>query len=214
MISERLKTLSSLVPPARSLADVGCDHGYLLIEVFQKYGLDYAIAIDNKEKPLKRAHDNLSKYPFIPNIRFSLSDGLQDLKEEVEAVVIAGMGGMLIIDILRNGLNRHLQAKYILQANRNHYELRKFLYEYSMEIVSEKIIFEDGQYYEIIVAKRTTERLNYREEDFIFGPILRKERPKVFIQKLKADLKKLEGINHPSINQKIIKIKEILDEGK
>ena len=38
MISERIKTLAALVPPAKSLADVGCDHGYLLVEAFQKYG--------------------------------------------------------------------------------------------------------------------------------------------------------------------------------
>ena len=53
MISERIKTLAALVPPAKSLADVGCDHGYLLVEAFQKHGLDYAVAIDNKELPLK-----------------------------------------------------------------------------------------------------------------------------------------------------------------
>ena len=81
MISERLKFIASLIPPAKTLADVGCDHGLLIIEAFEKYGLEYAVAIDNKEQPLKSAHENIKKHPFFPKVRFSLSDGLADLKE-------------------------------------------------------------------------------------------------------------------------------------
>lgn len=214
MISERLKTIASLVPPAKSLADVGCDHGYLLIEVFQKYGLNYAVAIDNKELPLKNAYDNLKSFPFFSKVRFSLSAGLEDLKEEVEAIVIAGMGGTLITKILKTGLPKHPHAKYILQANRNLYELRKFLYEEKMEIVSEKIIFEDGQYYEIIVSKAAREPLFYTEADLIFGPILRRTQPPLFQEKLKAELKRLSEIKHPDVLAKIKRIEAELYENK
>ncbi|HHX80935.1 MAG TPA: SAM-dependent methyltransferase [Acholeplasmataceae bacterium] len=214
MISERIKTLAALVPPAKSLADVGCDHGYLLVEAFQKYGLDYAVAIDNKELPLKNARDNLKRYPFFSQIRFSLSDGLEDLKEEVEAIVIAGMGGILITQILKEGLTKHREAKYIFQANRNLYELRRFLYEEKMEIASEKIIFEDGQYYEIIVSKAAKKPLVYTEADLIFGPVLRRTKPPLFLEKLKAEILRISEIDHPDIKMKIKRIEEELYENK
>ncbi|MDD4001017.1 MAG: class I SAM-dependent methyltransferase [Bacilli bacterium] len=214
MVSKRIKILASLIPPARSLADIGCDHGYLLIEAFEKQQLDYAVAIDNKEKPLQKAVDNLSKYPFFPKIRFSLSNGLEELKENVEAIVIAGMGGMLIIEILKKGLKDHEQAKFILQANRNHYQLRKYLFEAMMKITAEKIIYEDGQYYEIIVCEHAQEQFRYTEEDLIFGPILRKEQPVLFLQKLETELKKYEELNHQSLNKKINQIKELLNENQ
>lgn len=212
MISERLKILASLIPPAKSLADVGCDHGLLIIEAFEKYDLEYAVAIDNKEKPLKKAYDNLKVYPFFPKVRFSLSDGLEDLKEKVEAIVIAGMGGFLITEILKAGLDKHRGAKFILQANRNLYELRKFLFEANMDIVSEKIIFEDGQFYEIIVSKTARKPLFYTEDDLFFGPILRKEKPALFIQKWEEEIKKYAGIDHENVKNKIKKIKEQLHE--
>lgn len=215
MISERLKFIASLIPPAKTLADVGCDHGLLIIEAFEKYGLEYAVAIDNKEQPLKSAHENIKKHPFFPKVRFSLSDGLADLKEgEAEAIVIAGIGGILMTEILKKGLERHRKAKFILQANRNLFELRKFLYDARMEIASERIIFEDGQYYEIIVSRAARKPLNYTEEDLIFGPVLRRERHPLFIRKLEEELKRYQEIGYENVREKIERIKEQLYENQ
>lgn len=213
MISERLKLIASLIPPAKRVADVGCDHGYLLWEAFEKHGLEYAVAIDNKEGPLRAAMNNLKGRPFFKNIRFSLSDGLADLKEgEVEGVVIAGMGGITITEILAKGLDKHRGLKYILQANKNLYELRKFLYEAGMEIASEKIIFEDGQYYEIIVSETAKKPLHYDDDDLLFGPVLRKEKPELFLKKLREELDRYQKIGDGFVHEKIEKIKEQLNE--
>ena len=91
MISKRIKVVCSHIEPYKIIADVGCDHGYLIKEAFDKYNIEFAYAIDNKIGPLESAKNNLMDYK---NVEFSLSDGLTDLKEDVEVVVIAGMGGM------------------------------------------------------------------------------------------------------------------------
>jgi tRNA (adenine22-N1)-methyltransferase len=83
-----------------------------------------------------------------------------------------------------------------------------------MEIASEKIIFEDGQYYEIIVSRAARKPLNYTEEDLIFGPVLRRERHPLFIRKLEEELKRYQEIGYENVREKIERIKEQLYENQ
>lgn len=212
MISKRLQVIASLIPPAKTIADIGCDHGYVIKEAFEKYNIEKAIAIDNKEKPLLRAKANLSSSPYLKQIRFSKSSGLEDLREKVDAIIIAGLGGILIEEILKVGLKYHFQAKLILQANRNTADLRRFLWNQNYKLTSEKLVYEDGIYYEIMVAEKGEGKEDYNENDFLFGPILRKERSVLFLEKLKKDLHAWEAIPKKSkiVEERIEKIKEEL----
>lgn len=179
MISARIKTLSSYIKPYKIIADVGCDHGYLIKEAIDNCDVSMAFAIDNKIGPLNSAKRNLNDYS---NVVFSLSDGLDSLDESVELVVIAGMGGLLIKDIIKRNMDKINNVKrFVLQANKNEYELREFMISNNYYIAFENIIYEDDKYYEIIVFEKGN--VSYSLEELYFGPILLKEKNDVFISK-------------------------------
>jgi tRNA (adenine22-N1)-methyltransferase len=212
MISRRLQTIASFIPEAKTIADIGTDHGYLIIEAFQNCSITKAYAIDNKEFPLNNAKKNIENYPFYKDVNFLISDGLSELKDEVDAIIISGMGGILIKDILINGINNHKKSKLILQANRNCYDLRKYLSDNSYKIIDEAVLKDEKKFYEIIVANHSDEFVSYTEADLLFGPILRRKKSKEFIEKLKDDLRilnKIENKNDEILN-KIDKIMECL----
>ena len=96
----RIKNVAKYIKPYKKIADVGCDHGYLIVEAFENYNIDYAIAIDNKSKPLERCNYNLKEKPYYSHVRFSLSSGINDIDSDTEVIIMAGMGGLLIKDLL------------------------------------------------------------------------------------------------------------------
>ena len=101
MLSNRLKTVASFITPYKKIADIGCDHGYLIQYAFENLNIESAQAIDNKPGPLESAKKNNIK--FKKRIIFSLSSGLDDLNEEIEVIIMAGMGGTLISNLLAFG---------------------------------------------------------------------------------------------------------------
>ena len=100
-ISRRLKTVAGLVGLDMVLADVGCDHGYIPIYLMQKRQIPKAIAMDVNEGPLLRAKEHIQEWGLEEYIETRLSDGVKALQPgEVQSIVIAGMGGRLILKIL------------------------------------------------------------------------------------------------------------------
>jgi tRNA (adenine22-N1)-methyltransferase len=165
------------------LADVGCDHGYLAIEALKK-GVPFVQLIDNKEGPLNVAISNLKKYNYCLKSKFTLSSGLLDLDQKVTCVAILGMGGELISQILEDGkIKSNNVEKFILEANTKISFLREYLFNNNYEIISEKIVKENNKYYELILCKKTNESIKYDIYDLMFGPVLRKEKSPLFIEK-------------------------------
>lgn len=212
MISNRLKEIAKYLKSAKILADVGCDHGYLIIEGFLNYSLEYAYAIDNKEGPLNNAIKNIKEYDFKNKVEFLLSDGLEKLTQEVDTVVFAGMGGLLINNLLKKDFKKLKNARIIIQANRNSKEVREFLTSKQYEIVNESIIYEDNFFYEIIIFEKTNKILSYFEDELLYGPILLKNKDNLLKEKLLFELSLYEHITKKpqKIIKKIKKIKELL----
>lgn len=212
MISQRLQAIASFLPPAKTIADVGCDHGFLIIEGFLKHHLEKAIAIDNKPMPLAQAKNNLLGYDFFDRVDFILSDGLENLTSEVDAIILAGMGGMTVIEILSKNFSKIGKSRLIIQANRDVLEVRKFLAEGGYTILDEKVIFEDRKFYEICVFEKSPQPVVYTENELHFGPVLLQKRDDVFLSKLRNDLRILTAMKFQTEeNQRRIKnIKEIL----
>lgn len=211
MFSKRIECIASKVPFGSNLADVGCDHGYLIIEAYLNKKIKKAIAIDNKKGPLDSARNNISKYL---DVRYSLSSGINDIDDDTNSIVIAGMGGLLINSILEEGmkLNKvNSNQTFILEPNRNCYEVRKFLMENGFEIFDEEVVYDQKKYYEIIVCKKINKKIILTDDELLFGPILLNNKTEVFRNKYVEEVEKLRKIcnDQEIIKQKIERIEKV-----
>ncbi len=130
-------------------ADVGCDHGYVSIFLVQSGIAKRAIAMDVRKGPLAGAQRNIRDYGLEYAIETRLSDGLKGLSEgETGGLVIAGMGGKLMIRILQEGDPVRLGIrKAILQPQSDIDEFRAYIRNSGFHILDEKIIYDEGKYY-------------------------------------------------------------------
>ncbi len=203
----RLQTIANYIESDDYLADIGCDHGYLGIIALNK-GVKNIQLIDNKQGPLDSAMRNLKKYQLNDNnVIFTLSSGLDKLSENVSTVVMAGMGGYLIIKLLEENLIKAKKLnKIIIQANSEISNVRKFLDDNKFKIISESIVCDKHKFYEIIVCKYDNEYENHLSEDEIFfGPFLLIDCSETFLNKWKEYVIKLENIKKVQ-NKDIISI--------
>ena len=148
-LSKRMNAVANMVTPGNVLADVGTDHGYVPIALVQQNRIPRAIAMDINKGPLQRAQEHISMCQLEDYIETRLSDGVEALAEnEAESILIAGMGGDLVIHIINNGIDICRQAKeLILQPQSELGRVRQFLREHSFQIIDEDMIIEDGKYY-------------------------------------------------------------------
>lgn len=210
-IDNRLKDIASMIDKCHSIADIGTDHGYLPIFLIQNNIIDRAYACDIAINPLKKAQANIKKYQLDDKIKTVLSNGLENVYQDVDYVIIAGMGANLIIDILKN--KKKAYPYMILQANLNNELLRRYLSENNYTIIDEKISYVNKKYYEIIKVRNGYEKLN--DLQIKYGPINLLKKSKLFIEKWQATLNKYKNIilnfkgNSNDLNKLLINIKEI-----
>ncbi|MBQ7901758.1 MAG: SAM-dependent methyltransferase [Clostridia bacterium] len=150
----RLKLIADLVPKCGTVADVGTDHGYIPIYCTEHGICEKAIAMDVNEQPLDRADINIKKYGLSDKIQTRLSDGLQNLQPgEADAIVIAGMGGQLIANIIEAGKSAiTVGTRLILQPMIAARELRQYLFDNGFEITDEYVSREENKFYNIMVV--------------------------------------------------------------
>ena len=144
-----MKAVASMVTPGNVLADVGTDHGYVPISLVQRKKIQKAIAMDINKGPLQRAKEHIAECQLEEFIETRLSDGVNKLEVgEVDSILIAGMGGELVIHILSEGMEVCRSVKeLVLQPQSELGKVRKFLRENNFEIVDEDMVIEDGKYY-------------------------------------------------------------------
>ena len=194
MLTLRLNAILNYIDSSDTVADIGTDHGYLLEACLLK-GVKFVQGVENKEGPYLRAKTNLIEYLNNGKAILSLSDGLSFLDSRIDTAVIAGMGGELIRDIIDASLPTAKQLKkLVLEPNIKSYELRKYLSDYKFEIVDEDVVFDKEKYYEIIVVKYNEFTAKLTDKECLFGPVLLKKRPKMFINKWTDRVKQLRLI--------------------
>lgn len=149
ILSDRLESIISLVSKGKNIADIGCDHGFIAIELVRRRICPKVIASDLREGPLEKARINVKNAGLEDSITFRVSDGFEGYDAgEVQSAVIAGMGGMLIRDILTKGLDKvSCMDDLIVQPQSNIPEFRCFLRASGYEIIRNEIVREDGKYY-------------------------------------------------------------------
>ena len=128
-LSKRLASVVSLVREGALVADVGTDHGYVPIYLAQTGVSRHIIAMDVNPGPLMRASEHIGEHGLGDMIETRLSDGLKGLKEgEADTMIAAGMGGGLVIRILRESseIVRGIQ-EFILQPQSEIHKVRDYL---------------------------------------------------------------------------------------
>lgn len=201
-LSKRMTAIAEMVPKCGVVADVGCDHGFVSIYLIQNAVAQKVIAMDVNKGPLERAREHVKERCLQGYIELRLSDGLEQVAKEdqVDAVVIAGMGGVLMTRILQDALiERGLYIPHlILQPQSDPALLRSFLRGHDYAIVEEKMICEDAKYYQMLHAVYQGTWLPEAEYESelsdAFGPLLLKERNPVLLQFLQKEIAKFENI--------------------
>ncbi len=165
-LSKRLQMNVSLVPEGSCVADIGCDHGYAAIWLVKNEKAKRVIAMDVNQGPLERAKEHVTEYGLADVIECRLSNGAEKLVPgEVDTLMIAGMGGPLMIRILMEGKPVLEKIRtLVLQPQSEIGEVRKFLCRNGFEIEEEKACVEEGKYYFAMRAVYTGKVKSLEEE--------------------------------------------------
>lgn len=182
----RLKTILSELENCKTFADVGCDHGYVANQMLLSGKCDYAIVTDVSATCLKKAETLLSKKhkgKFDALVR----DGLKGVPK-VDQVLIAGMGGELICDIISNA--DFLPETFVLQPMKNAEKVRELLIKSGYRLIKD-YTFKDEKYYDLIVCKRGEDF--YTQDEIVFGRDNLKQKGFAFKEQLSKKLSVLKS---------------------
>lgn len=190
-INDRLKTIGDLVSANSFCLDVGCDHAFLCIYLVKKNKNIKAIASDVLEGPLKHARENIKKEGLEKQIEVRLGDGLDTYSDDVDTVIISGMGGRNMIGIFKNNLKVLKKIDTIIVSPNNYQEdVKRFLCK-SGFIISEEVMVKEKKFiYQII--KFTKGKKRYSKRDYFFGPKFLEKKDKLFKEYYERELKSRE----------------------
>lgn len=193
-LDQRLQTIAGYVLPGQVAADIGADHNYLACYLGEEKICPRLIAGEKGLEPWRQAVENVNQRDLVAVVDTRLGDGLSILQPgEAATIIIAGMGGALIRNILAAGWPIVVSAqRLILQPQKDAPLLRAYLHQRNWCIVAEKIVDVDGIFYQIIVAEAGEQQLNERE--IVFGPCLTRNFSPVFQAYLRQQLATLRQI--------------------
>jgi tRNA (adenine22-N1)-methyltransferase len=157
-----MRAVVNLVQPCDCIADIGCDHGYVAIELVKSNICNHVIAMDINKGPLERALTNIKEQGLTDRIETRLSNGTKALNlNEADGIICAGMGGKLVISILEEGRELVSNMKQlILQPQSEIDEVRHYLCLNGFKIVEEDMVLEDGKYYPMMRVIKTLKNDN------------------------------------------------------
>ena len=203
MLSKRLQNVADMVTKGYIVADIGTDHGYVPIYLIKNGIVPKAYAMDINEGPLKIAGKNIRLEGLQDKITTVLSDGMNEMTSEMaESVVIAGMGGDLITDILNRGKNIKGIKELVLSPHKRVDIVRKYLLDNNWKITDENMVIDNNKYYTILKAVP-----EYDEAELMYGRLLLLTKNPVLKQYLEKEnkmyeevLKKVENSKNETIN--------------
>ncbi|HLR33810.1 MAG TPA: class I SAM-dependent methyltransferase [Tissierellales bacterium] len=166
-ISNRLLTIANFVPKNSIAIDIGTDHGYIPAYLIMNNISKKVIATDISEESLNKGKNYIKGLKLENEIETRIGDGFEVLKSfEADTAIIAGMGGLLIADILesRKNISRTI-THFILQPMVASNKLREYLYNNNFEILDERLVKEGEKFYEVIYTKHGK---GYIEKDIYF----------------------------------------------
>lgn len=197
-LSKRLQFIADHIDRCKTIIDVGTDHGYIPIYSVKNNLCEKAIASDINKDPVKKAEMNAALEGVKSSVEVRLGGGLEVINiGDAEAVVIAGMGGNLIRDILEKDIEKTASFKYlILQPAQNPEVLREYLYNNGYEIMEEDLCLDEGIYYELFKVKKinTAEKVSLHPIYYEISPRLLKDKNKLMLSYLESKEEKYSKI--------------------
>lgn len=224
-LDDRLQALADFVPEGSRVADVGTDHAYLALELIKSGRADFVVASDKNSGPLEAANRSVREQGWDDKISIRQGDGLAVLKPgEVDTVCIAGMGGVLMTEILTAGaaVVKKLR-RLVLQPMNGTAELRRWLYRHAWHIADETLAVDDGRIYEIVCAEKGREKMP-DALTLLLGPKLWEKKPPLLrhhieqllfqTRRIKGDMDKSSGARktkkYHEIEKRIVALEERL----
>ncbi|MDY3761803.1 MAG: class I SAM-dependent methyltransferase [Candidatus Onthovivens sp.] len=214
MLSKRLSIIYSFIDEGSSVVDVGCDHGYLLIELAKNNKSTNLLGVENKLGPFSTLKKNIKLNKLDGKINTSLSDGISNVDSSFDTLVIAGMGSDNIVGIIeRNKDKLSLFNTIIIDSHTETEKIRRYFVKKYYKISNEKIIKDNKIVYEII--KFVKGKANYSDLEFKYGPIILnnkndEEFKEIYKERVQYLTKKLENATNEKFKNNLSsEIKEI-----
>lgn len=204
-LSKRLSVIASLVPENAVIADIGCDHALLDIYLSKKNIIKKSFAIDITKGALNQADKNIKLYN-AKNIETRLSDGFEkiDIKDNVDTVIMSGLGDAKIINILKEAEEKLNKVNnIIIQSNVGVSNIRVYLTCNGYYIDNEKLVKENNIIYTVISFKKGYKR--YTKKEIEFGPVLLRNKDELFNELIINRINKNNYIINKLPKNKLIK---------
>ena len=194
-LDPRLSAIADMLGSCKCCADIGSDHGRLGAFLLQNHRCDRVCLTDISAGSLEKARKLIALLVLQDLADFGVGDGAQALKREVDAAVIAGMGGETIAEIVESAGGRLDAARLILQPNVASSELRARLNACGWAVTDEELVRDGRRIYLILAAERGNQCLDAREREV--GPVLIRNQPPLLLDyahfRLRVDRAALAG---------------------
>ena len=190
-INARLKKIGDLVEANSFCLDVGCDHALLDIYLVSKKKNIQAVASDIAEGPLEQAKNNIKRERLEDKIETRLGSGLKTYTDEINTVIISGMGGRNIIGICKEDQKILKKIDTLIISPNNYQEdVKRFLTKNGFYIENEEFVKDKRFIYQIIIFKRGKKK--YTKKDYFFGPVFLIKKGPLFREYYLRELKSRE----------------------
>ena len=165
-LSKRLESLISFIDKEDSLVDIGCDHAYLSIYLYKNNLVKNVICSDISANALEYAKKNIKKENL--NIKTYLSNGLNEIPlENIDTILISGMGTKTIIDILNDKEKLKNINKIIIQTNNDYKIMRSYMNKIGYYLIEEKEVLDNNIWY--ISMKYIKSNVNNTNNEITYG---------------------------------------------
>ena len=190
-INDRLKMIGDLVEANSFCLDVGCDHAFLDIYLVKRKDNIRAIASDIAEGPVEAAKENIKREKLDKEIEVRLGNGLDTYSDEVDTIIISGMGGRNMIGIFKNNLDVLKKIKTIIISPNNYQEdVKRFMCQNGYYIENEEFVKENKFIYQILIFKKGKRK--YSKKEYFFGPVFLIKKGPLFREYYEREMKSRE----------------------
>lgn len=190
-INARLKKIGDLVEANSFCLDVGCDHALLDIYLVSSRKNIKAVASDIADGPIEQAKRNIKRERLENEIEVRKGPGISTYSEEIDTIIISGMGGRNIIGICKDDLKILKKVDtLIISPNNYQEEVKRFLCKNGFYIENEEFVKDSKFIYQIIIFKKGKRK--YNKKEYFFGPVFLIKKGPLFREYYEREMKSRE----------------------